>query len=243
MERLELGARVDSKLLDEGFACRDVCLERFGLAARAVQGHHQLPTEPLAQRVLAHELLQLGNEGGVLAERQPHMRAILERRESLLFEPVGVLSRPPLVPEVRERRPPPQRERLVQLRLGESRFERRVRCRTREAAEPAGVEHRRLDGGHVARGSRDEHLRPECLPQPRDEDLNGVVSPGRRIRAPQVVDQNVGRDDMPRVHEQPCQQRLLLRPAERKRGTVADDLERPQQPHLDRRGRRHPTST
>ena len=59
LERLELGARLEPKLVREERARRAVNLQRFGLPAGAVEREHQLPMRSLRQRVLGDELLEL----------------------------------------------------------------------------------------------------------------------------------------------------------------------------------------
>ena len=53
VERLEIWGGVDSQLVDQRFARLSVVLERLGLPPRAVEGHHQLRAEALAQRMLS----------------------------------------------------------------------------------------------------------------------------------------------------------------------------------------------
>ena len=43
--------------------------QRLGLPPGPVQREHQLPAQPLAQRMLGHQLLQLRAQGAVLAKR------------------------------------------------------------------------------------------------------------------------------------------------------------------------------
>ena len=88
LERLERRRRLDPEALDERLPRRAVGLERLGLPARAVEREHQLAAEPLAQRVLGDERLELGDERGVPAEREVCVDPLLERREAQLLEPL-----------------------------------------------------------------------------------------------------------------------------------------------------------
>ena len=53
------GAGLDSQLVDECGAAGAICLQRLRLAAAAVEREHQLPSKAFAERVLAHERLEL----------------------------------------------------------------------------------------------------------------------------------------------------------------------------------------
>ena len=79
LERLERRGRVDAELLDQGAPRLLVGLERLGLPARPVQREHQLTAQPLAQRVLRDETLELAHELRVAAEREVGLDPLLER--------------------------------------------------------------------------------------------------------------------------------------------------------------------
>ena len=66
----QLRARLDGQFLDQQRAPGAVGLERVGLATAAVESDHQLPAEPLAQRMLRNELLELGAYAAVPAKRE-----------------------------------------------------------------------------------------------------------------------------------------------------------------------------
>jgi hypothetical protein len=72
--------RLEPELVDEhaaGFAKR---LERLGLTPRAVQREHELRPQPLAERMLRDERLELAHELVVPSELQLELDARLERR-------------------------------------------------------------------------------------------------------------------------------------------------------------------
>ena len=82
---LELAQRLaglDPQLLDQRAACALVHGERVGLAARAVEREHQLPAQPLAQRVLRDQPLELGDELRMTAEREVGVDPVFERRRA-----------------------------------------------------------------------------------------------------------------------------------------------------------------
>ena len=93
-----------------------VRLERLGLAAGAVQGQQQLPAQALAQRLAGDERLELAGDLRMAAEREVRVDAVLERRDPQLLQPRDLGLEGRLVGQVGERRPAPQRERLVQQR-------------------------------------------------------------------------------------------------------------------------------
>ena len=77
---------LDSELLHQAGASGLIRLERVSLAARAVQGQHELAAQSLAQRVLAGEALQLADELVMVAQHQIELDPLLERRQPRLFE-------------------------------------------------------------------------------------------------------------------------------------------------------------
>ena len=91
-----------------------VDVERLGLAARPVEGEHQLAAETLAQRMVPDERLELRQHGGVAAERELRLEALLERGEPQLLEPRDRRLRERLVGEVGERCAAPEPERTTE---------------------------------------------------------------------------------------------------------------------------------
>ena len=108
--QLRLG--LEPKLIVEAGADRAVDLERLGLAAGSVQREHQLSVEPLAQRMVSTDSLQLADQHPVTPEREFRLDSLLERRQPLLLQPHHLWSCELLVGEITERRPAPERERL-----------------------------------------------------------------------------------------------------------------------------------
>ena len=152
VEVVQLGARLDPELLDEDLAGVPVGLQRVGLAAAAIQREHQLRVQALAPRVLAGQLLELGDQLGVAPGRQVGLDAQLQRRELQLLQPRDLGRRERRRGELRQRRPAPQRERLAQLAAARSRASGRQRLAAGgdQALEALGVE---LVGTHRAGGS------------------------------------------------------------------------------------------
>src|SRR5439155_709716 len=82
-----------------------VGLERLGLAAVAVEREHQMRPQSLAQWVLGDELLELGEQALVVAEREPGADVPLARRHPQLLEAPYRPLRERLVGKVRGRAP------------------------------------------------------------------------------------------------------------------------------------------
>ena len=70
VQRRSSAPGLDADLLDQRRPRPAVRLERLGLAAAAVQREHQLAVQTLAQRLLRHRGLQLGDQIRVPAQRQ-----------------------------------------------------------------------------------------------------------------------------------------------------------------------------
>ena len=67
--------------------------------------------QPLACRMLSYERLELGDQRGVMTEREVGLDAVLERDQPQLLEPRDLVLRERLVGEIGQRRPAPERER------------------------------------------------------------------------------------------------------------------------------------
>ena len=217
-------ARLEPELLDEELAAFAVDLERLRLPARAVEGEHQLRPQPLAQRIGADEPLELGDEVGVLPDRQLRLGALLEEGEAELVEPRDLLLRERLVAEVGQRLAPPQGERLVEERRPAHGL---ARPRLVDEAPHAGqVELLGPEPNDVARRARLDRIRAERLPQLRDEVLERRHRGRRRLTGPERFDEPVDRDDPPGLEQQQRQERPLLRAAERDRLAAIASLQR-----------------
>ena len=113
-EALKLGAGVQAEVLDEGVAGAAVGVECVRLAARAVEGEHQLGVEALAVRMVGGEAFELGDELRAAAEVQLELEAAFERVQTGALEPVGVAAGGPVERRVRQRRAAKQCERPAQ---------------------------------------------------------------------------------------------------------------------------------
>jgi hypothetical protein len=78
LEVPQVAAGLQAELIAQQFACLAVRGERVGLAAGAVERQHQLGAQPLPQRMLWDERLELGAEGDVSADRELRVDPVLE---------------------------------------------------------------------------------------------------------------------------------------------------------------------
>ncbi len=111
LELAQLPSRLEPELVDERAPGVAEALQRVGLPARPVEREHVLRAQALAHRLLAHEALELRHELDVTTETEVGLDALLDRGETQLLEPRGAVLREPLVGEIAQRRPAPQRQR------------------------------------------------------------------------------------------------------------------------------------
>ncbi|WSA39453.1 hypothetical protein OG946_20075 [Streptomyces sp. NBC_01808] len=230
---LQLGARADAEFLVEQRAGAVVPLQRLGLPARAVQGPHELGGEPLAHRVPRDVDGQFADGVLVPPQRELGLGPLLDGDQPLLHERGHDVALQHLGPDVGERRPAPQRERLAQ----------QLRARGRlvggHAAGPFGEGAKAQQIHVVRRGGQqitgrpvpNEPLVPQGPAQPP------YVRPDRdgrsRAFAPQIPPQGVDGHRAPGVQEQPRQQHALLpRGHPYLPGAVRPHLDRPEHPKL-----------
>src|SRR5581483_239289 len=238
---LELPERrtgLEAELGDEGAPRVGEDPERLRLPARAVEREHLLAAEPLPQRVLRRQRLELGRECRVPAERELRVDPLLDREQAQLLEPVDLGSRERLVCEIGERAAAPQRKPFLEPRQGASRIPAGVRAAAllEESLEPVGVELLRLELEDVAAGARADELRvAERLAQPRDLVVEAVVCVAGRPLRPELVEEAVARDDLVRMEEQDRQERALLRPSDGDDALAVPGLERAEKPELQLR--------
>ena len=233
LEIAQLGVRLEPELLVEERSEHPVRLERVGLPARAVEGDHELRAEPLVERVEAGERLQLSDGLGLASDGEHRFEARLERLEPQSLEPRDLRLCERLGCEVGERRPAPERERTSERRLGLVERLRAKRGPTfrHELLELLGVESARRDAQDIARRLRRQRARPavalfEKPPKLGDVDLHAVSGRGRRLVAPERVDEPVSRNDPVALEEQQREHAALLDPAERKHAIPRAHLER-----------------
>jgi len=107
---------VDTQLLDQHRPGPLIGQQGIGLPARAVQGHQQLRPQPLPQRLVPDQPLQLGDQLPMATQPQLGLDPILQRTEPQLGQAVGLGHRKFAIQELLERLAPPQPQRLPQHR-------------------------------------------------------------------------------------------------------------------------------
>ena len=86
LDSLELTAGIEAELVAKQLADPLVGGERVRLPAAAVERHHQMTPQPLPERILPHQELELADELVVATAGEIGGDASLDRGEVLLFE-------------------------------------------------------------------------------------------------------------------------------------------------------------
>ena len=113
LQLLERRARLDPELVDEGPARILVGVQGLRLPTRPVQRRHQTSPQALAERVLGDQCLELPDQLVVAPECEVGVDPELDCCQPDLLEPGDGRLGEALVGEVRERRAPPQRQRVA----------------------------------------------------------------------------------------------------------------------------------
>ena len=195
LEPPQLGAGLERQLLREHPPRLVEGLEGVGLAAAAVQREHQLPPQPLPERVLLERRTKGGDDLAMLSQRERRLELLFERIDAKGLEP------PRLRPEPRSVREPVQRRAAPELQRERDRLGRGTASPARSALarlaeqllEPQPVDARVRQ--RVSVGRRDDRLRAERSPKTSDVVLDSVARCGRQVVSPQRVDQRVDGDD------------------------------------------------
>ena len=218
LQPAQLRAGLEPELLDQEPAALAHDLERVRLAAGAVERQHQLPAQPLAQRVLGHERAQLADQVGGVAARQLGRQPLLDRLQPQLLQARDLALGELVEAMVGERGPAPQRQRRLELVGRQQRL------------EAAAVDRVALDLQRVAgRAPAHRQLLADPRAQARDLLLQRLVAAVRRLVAPDGLDELVDRHGLRRPQRQRDEQPPLLGAFELDVG----DFQRSQQPDLD----------
>ena len=223
LEALQRLTRLQAELLHQLRSRQPVGLERLRLAIGPVEREHQLAAQPLPQRVLADEPLELAHQVGVAAVLEVGFDPLLESRQAQLLEPRDLGLREALVGQVGECRPAPEGERLMEL-LGA--LARAAPGLMDEPLEAGQVGLLRPDVKHVSGRPGGEPVVAQLLAQSRDMHLEALGRRGRRLVAPQLVDQAVGGEHLIGVQQEEGQERARLDSAERERPALLNHFER-----------------
>ncbi len=154
LEPPQVLARLEAELLRERAASLLVGLQRLRLPTRAVEGEHQLPPGPFAQRMLDDERLELDDELLVASELEIGLDPLLLGGEAELVEARDLGLSEVRVSELRQRGAAPERERLPQLLRRRARAHRARERAVRPRASPERClrRARRSRGGGGSRG-------------------------------------------------------------------------------------------
>ncbi len=103
-----LARRIDPEIVAKQDPQPLVGGQRIGAAIRPVERQHELPPEPLAQRVLGHQCLELRDHLLVVAHRQVGINARLGGGEVQLLQPNGLADPQRAAGQVGQRRTSPE---------------------------------------------------------------------------------------------------------------------------------------
>ena len=231
LELLKTDARLEAELVQELTAGAPVCLERIGLAARAVEREHQLPAQALAERVLGDQRLELSDQDVVLSERKVGLDPLLERGHPQLGQAGNLGLSERIEREVRQRRASPELEGHAQgARRGLVRAGVEVPSSLLgQVLELCGVDRVGVDPEQIAGRLPDDRVRRQQLAELRHVDLERVGRGLGRVASPELLDQCVRRDGLVPVQEQEREQASRLLPCElQPAAVVAVDFQRAQ---------------
>ena len=232
LQVLQPAGRLDPELLDVDAARIAVRRERLRLPAGAIERQHQLPAQPLAERMLGDEPFELGRELPVPAERQLRLDPLLDGLDAQLLEPGALGGGERIVCELGQRGPAPELERLAERRRGGGGVAvgEQPAPVPEQPLEPQRVDLAGVDLEHVAGWPRRQRGRApgrrERLAQLRDPYAQRRASARRWLAAPDLVEQAVLGDDLAGAEQQAGEQRALARPTERQPASPVVDLER-----------------
>jgi len=236
LEPLKLRGWFQSELLGEPAGGLPVDVERVGLPAGAVQRHHQLSTEPLAERIASQQVAELPHDLGRPPGRQLGVDPALQGRQTKLLEPGDRPPRDYLRRQIRQRSASPDGQRFAEFRRPVQRGGGHGSPgRIRQSFEAIDVELAWFDQHPIAtsRGLEAPGGLPEQPADARDVDLDALHR-RRRGFEPQLVDQMVDRHRPIGLQQEDHQERLLLRGPQVQRRSGHANLERAQEPKGDR---------
>ena len=223
LELLQLRARLDAELLDECRPRRLVGGKSFGLPARAVQGEHQLPPQPLPQRMLRDQPLELARR----ARRSDRLRG---RRRSAAPGRRGGAPRagsPPLGRTTRTRGRRGQARATAPAPRAATR-----RCRPARAARSARDRAPRARRGSCSRAGGSRSDRRRAASEAARRSTGSCSAPAWRAHPQSSSIRRSVETTSFGTGEQQGEQRPLALAAERKRTVGVDHLQGPKDPEL-----------
>ena len=195
LEPPELGPRLEPQLVGEHAPRLLEGLERVRLAPAAVERQHQLPPQPLAERVVRQRRAKRGRELAMLAERERDLELLLERIDVQRLEPARLARRTtpsrsgPAAP-AHARAPAPTRPRPPRQGASPSRSAARVSASS--CLELAPRRRARPRAAYPS-GEPTIDVLSERSAKAGDVVMERVPRSGRQLLAPEAVDERVDR--------------------------------------------------
>ena len=186
VQAAQLRRRLHADLVDERLARMAICLERLGLAPAAVEGEHPLGMQPLPERVVREQRVDLADDLLVAAGGQVGVDRQLGGSQAKLLEPPDLGSGERLVGDVRERLAAEQREGRPR-RVPVVAVPGRVRRLGDQPLEAVRVHLLAVDPQLIRAPARDDHgaaVVVQQLAQPPDVVLDHLGGAGRGLSSP-----------------------------------------------------------
>jgi hypothetical protein len=184
--------------------------------------------------VRGDQRLQFTDQVRMTAEREVSIDPVLDHTSPHLLQPRDLPLREPLLAHIGQGRTAPERQRLTEVRRSPVRraiLERATALRG-QALKTADVDAFLCGTQHVAAWTGEHHRAPgrrlQCLPEPRDVNLQGVLRPRGRMFPPQPIDEHIARHRHVRAEEKDHKQRSLLWAADIQGIAIEADLGRPE---------------
>ena len=232
LELLQLRRGLEAELLSQVRARLLVRTERFRLTAGAIEREHVLRAEALVCRELLAQHLELRDQLRVAPERELRLDPRLDSAEAQLLQAPRLELQREAAGHVGVRVAAPERERSAEQlrRLGGVGLDERGRMLDRPL-ELDRVDVLWIGCEPIAAVVADDDV-ADRGPEVRDVRLQRRARPGRRLVAPDAVDQRVDRDRLPHLRRQQREHRALLRAAQANVAAVAQDFERAEDANL-----------
>jgi hypothetical protein len=163
-----------------------------------------------------------------MSECKLRLEAVLERCHVQLFEPRDLVLREPLVGQIRQRGPSPQRESRLQTtdRVDVVAVRECGPTFGEQPLEAVAIELIRLESEAVGTADGADRVGRQLLTQGRDAVLQDLGRGRGRLVSPELVDDHVAGQGLVAVQEQEGEDSALSRAAERNSSLVVERLDR-----------------
>jgi hypothetical protein len=218
MQLLERPARVDAELVREDRLCPSERRERVRLPSRSVECEHPQRPRPLTQRILERQRLELADKRRILSQIELGGQAILHRQLPRFLESGYLALQRELVAQLTERGPSPEPERVPEVVPARGRIAMELLLPSqRQQLELPRIELARLDSDPVSAMRSIQSVCPDGRPEAVDVALERAPRRLGRLVAPDVIDQDVDRDDLVWATDEVSEHEPLLATPERDR--------------------------